>query len=435
MNVAQSEAGRTEELLQLVSFHLGKEEFAVDILKIQEIIRMVDITSIPDSPDFVDGVINLRGKVIPIVDLRKRFELATEERSGNTRIIVMDIMRRIIGFIVDSVSEVIRIPLECVEPPPPMIGGIDSEYIRGVGKIGDRLLILLDINRVLKIPEVEALADDEEMGKEGERKGKETTVKKRKVVEYRGLQGLVEVERTIDEAMERLSGSEPISIEDVRKLVDYIRGILQGNLYQEDLELYGELGELAKFINETKKSLRSFDAAKIAEEDLPAASDQLEGIVESTEDATNQILTATEKMLEDMEKVPRGIEKLTSIRFSKGSKGAALRDEVVEELQSLYMGTSSCLLEVMSACNFQDLTGQRIQKIIGLVQGIESKVMKMILSFNIRRHEKAGVYDEMMVKEKEMLAKLEECELKGPQRKAEAVKQEDVDNLLNELFG
>ncbi len=137
------------EVLQLVSFNLGNEEYAVDILKVQEINRMVEITSIPNAPSYVEGVINLRGKVIPVINLRKRFGLESKELDSHSRIMVVDVGTTI-GLIVDSVSEVLRLPSDTVEPPPPMTAGSNSaEYLRGVGKLADRLLILLDIEKLL----------------------------------------------------------------------------------------------------------------------------------------------------------------------------------------------------------------------------------------------------------------------------------------------
>ena len=149
--------GQSEDLLQLVSFNLGKEEFAVDILKIQEINRMVEITKVPKSPEFVEGVINLRGKVIPIIDLRKRFNLPGSENTKQTRIVVVDIDNMVVGLVVDAVSEVLRLPANTVEPPPPIVAGIDSEYISGVGKLEDRLLILLELDKVLSKDEKKVL--------------------------------------------------------------------------------------------------------------------------------------------------------------------------------------------------------------------------------------------------------------------------------------
>ncbi len=138
----------TEEEFQIVSFEIGTEEYAVDILEVQEIIRMVEITSVPKAPHYVEGVINLRGKVIPIIDLRHRFGLSAAERTKDTRIVVVDVSRIILGIIVDSVSEVLRVPSSLIEPPPSGKQG-GSEFHKGVGRVDGRLLILLDLNRLL----------------------------------------------------------------------------------------------------------------------------------------------------------------------------------------------------------------------------------------------------------------------------------------------
>ncbi|SDN28389.1 purine-binding chemotaxis protein CheW [Desulfonauticus submarinus] len=149
---------REKEILQLVTFGIGEEEFGVDILKVQEIIRMLNITKVPNAPDFVEGVINLRGKVIPILDLRKRFKLKAKEYDKNTRIIVIEINNTVVGFVVDAVFEVLRIPKDTVEPPSPVVAGVDSEYISGVGKLDNRLLILLDLDKLLTHKEQEELS-------------------------------------------------------------------------------------------------------------------------------------------------------------------------------------------------------------------------------------------------------------------------------------
>ncbi|WP_461834045.1 chemotaxis protein CheW [Desulfothermus sp.] len=146
-----------EEMLQLVSFRLGDEEFGVDIMQVQEIIRMQDITSVPNAPEFVEGVINLRGRVIPIIDLRKRFGLEEKSHDKATRIIVVKVDDLTVGLVVDEVSEVLRIPADTVEPPPPIVAGVESEYIRGVGKLEDRLLILLDLSKTLSKEEKASL--------------------------------------------------------------------------------------------------------------------------------------------------------------------------------------------------------------------------------------------------------------------------------------
>lgn len=149
----------SEDILQLVSFNIGTEEFGVDILKVQEINRMVEITRVPRSPDFVEGIINLRGKVIPIIDLRKRFNLQITDHDKNTRIVVVDIEGQTMGMIVDSVSEVLRIPASTIEPTPEVVTSVDSDYIRGVAKLDNRLLIYLDLAKILTGEEYKMLAE------------------------------------------------------------------------------------------------------------------------------------------------------------------------------------------------------------------------------------------------------------------------------------
>ena len=155
--IGSKKGATSDELLQLVSFKIGNEEFGVDILKVQEINRMVEITKVPQTPSYVEGVINLRGKVIPIVDLRKRFNLELKEADKNTRIVVVDIEGSIIGMVVDSVSEVLRLPSDTLEPAPEIVTGVNSEYIKGVAKLEDRLLIFLDLSKAIDVNEMSAM--------------------------------------------------------------------------------------------------------------------------------------------------------------------------------------------------------------------------------------------------------------------------------------
>jgi purine-binding chemotaxis protein CheW len=149
--------------IQLVSFFIGEEEFGADILMVQEIIRMQPITRVPNAPHFVEGVINLRGKVIPIVDLRKRMHTKGSDDPRKIRIIVVDVAGKITGFIVDAVSPVLRISQNTIEPAPSIImADIDSDYITGVSKLGDKLLILLDFNSILNKTEQKKLQEVDE---------------------------------------------------------------------------------------------------------------------------------------------------------------------------------------------------------------------------------------------------------------------------------
>lgn len=135
---------------QLVIFDLANEHYGVGITAVEGIIKMQAITKVPHAPPFVEGVTNLRGEVLPVIDLHKRFGLdATEVDSKNTRIVVVELAGQKVGMIVDAVSEVLRVPEEAIEPPSPIVTTVDSAFIRGIAKVGERLIILLDLGRIL----------------------------------------------------------------------------------------------------------------------------------------------------------------------------------------------------------------------------------------------------------------------------------------------
>ena len=145
---------------QLVVFDLADEGYGVDISSVREIIRMQEITKVPRAPEFVEGVINLRGKVIPVVDLRKRFGFPDSDATKDTRIVVVDIGGQDIGVVVDSVTEVLRIGADAVEPPSSVITTADSEYLLGIAKLESRLIILLDLEQALSVMELARIKDE-----------------------------------------------------------------------------------------------------------------------------------------------------------------------------------------------------------------------------------------------------------------------------------
>lgn len=138
-----------DTFFHLVTFNLLKEEFGVEISSVQEIIRATDITPVPGAPSHVRGVINLRGKIIPVVDLRRRFSLPEIDSSDEQRIVVIELGAKRIGMLVDSVSQVIKVPVGVVEEMPEEAVGVDENYIKGVGKLDSRLIIILDLNKSL----------------------------------------------------------------------------------------------------------------------------------------------------------------------------------------------------------------------------------------------------------------------------------------------
>lgn len=133
---------------QLVTFSLGNEEFGVDIMCVQEIIRIPPITRVPKAPSYVEGVINLRGNVIPVVSLHSRFGMERAEETELSRIVVLQVQSKVLGIWVDDVTEVLRLDSKDIEPPPQVAMGMDAQFICGVGKLGERLLILLDVTHI-----------------------------------------------------------------------------------------------------------------------------------------------------------------------------------------------------------------------------------------------------------------------------------------------
>jgi len=145
--------------LQLVGFRVGKEIFGVPINLVHEIVRVPEITAVPDAPECIEGVINLRGKIISIVDLRKRFGETQIEPSRKNRILVAEIDHKMVGLIVDAASEVIRLAEAEIEAPPEVFEESDVKYVTGVGKLNGRLVILIDLTKILQKGELRRLGD------------------------------------------------------------------------------------------------------------------------------------------------------------------------------------------------------------------------------------------------------------------------------------
>jgi purine-binding chemotaxis protein CheW len=154
--------------LHLVTFRVGSELFGVPIAMVQEIVRIPAIASIPHAPEFVEGVINLRGKVIAVIDMRKRLRAAIKTSSTDanelkqrkkSRILVVESGNRLVGVIVDEVKEVLKLGEDRVEPAPSMVGNISGQYIDGIGKLSNDLLILIDMGKILTAEQIACLSE------------------------------------------------------------------------------------------------------------------------------------------------------------------------------------------------------------------------------------------------------------------------------------
>lgn len=140
--------------MQIVVFNIGKESYGVPINVVHEIVRVPDVTAVPDAPAFFEGVINLRGRIVPVMDLRTRLRLPRQERSKSSRVLITQSKGVVIGLLVDAVHEVRKLPAESLEAPPEMISAVGIEYITGVAKAGERLIVFLDLDKIVSVDDM-----------------------------------------------------------------------------------------------------------------------------------------------------------------------------------------------------------------------------------------------------------------------------------------
>jgi purine-binding chemotaxis protein CheW len=146
------------EMKQLISFTVGAEEYGLELLRVKEVIRMRQITWLPKAPSCVKGIINLRGDIIPVLDLRDRLGLESAEQTAMTRVIVVEVEGRLVGMVVDSASQVVRLPADQIDPPPPLAGMETRGFITGVGKMEGKLIVIIDAEKVLSAEEMSQIA-------------------------------------------------------------------------------------------------------------------------------------------------------------------------------------------------------------------------------------------------------------------------------------
>ena len=158
MSQSSANAAAMPEADEFLTFALGKEEYGVDILKVQEIRSYEGVTRLPDAPDYIKGVINLRGTIVPVIDMRLKFRLENAEYSALTVMIVLSVAGRVVGIVVDSVSDVVRLGSEQIREVPELGATIDSQFLTGIGTLDERMLILLDIERLMASAEMGLVA-------------------------------------------------------------------------------------------------------------------------------------------------------------------------------------------------------------------------------------------------------------------------------------
>lgn len=227
--------------------------------------------------------------------------------------------------------------------------------------------------------------------------------------------------KIVEDQISMLEGTheEFVPMEQVRELISAIKALFEGDFSNVDLKLYGELGELAKYINSAKKELQDFQPNTLSEEKLPEASDQLAAIVSTTEHATKKIMDSCDEINATHERVR---DRLLSIE-------PALDPDVMASIEDSLMEAQTSSMQIYEACTFQDLTGQRIQKIVETIKEVERQVLRMVIVFGLN-NENTKNLDENKKKELQSDADL----LNGPQLPGNSLEQDDIDDILNQLL-
>lgn len=227
--------------------------------------------------------------------------------------------------------------------------------------------------------------------------------------------------KLVQDHISKLEGSEEeyVPMEQVRELISAVKALFEGDFSKVDLELYGELGELAKYINNAKKGLQEFQPHSLSDEKLPEASDQLAAIVSTTEEATRKIMDSCDDINATHERVR---DRLISME-------PALDPDALASIEDSLMEAQTSSMQIYEACTFQDLTGQRIQKIVETLKEVERQVLRMIIIFGLN-NDNAKQIDEDKKKELQSDADL----LNGPQLPGQSLEQDDIDDILNQLL-
>lgn len=387
---------------QYIGFILEENEYTVPILKVQEIIKVPQITRMPGVPHYIEGITNLRGRVIPVVNLKKI--LGIPEVNSGSKVIVVSSGKITFGALVDNITGVVNIEESQVEPADFAQHG--QNQIEGVARLGNKLLVLLDTRKLIPVQD-QSLFEEEivEIHDEGERvevikkvggMGGETIIKESvdpvKFYEEKGI---------LKDDPKYLLLEEITNFMNVISQGDYDQAnkILNNIIQRSQSNLFREIGRVARKLHESLKSFREVIDPRLKEaaEHIPGAVDQLEMVINKTEEAANKTMEIVEKYILKMDALADHIREI---------QGPA---ESVQFLRDFKNSLEDDLTEIITTQSFQDLTGQIIKKVIALVRDLEVELVRLITTFGLKIEEKEAP------------------------KEVEKVTQEDVDELLKEF--
>jgi chemotaxis signal transduction protein/chemotaxis regulatin CheY-phosphate phosphatase CheZ len=417
---------------QYIGFKLSESEFTVPILRVREIINTPGITALPQAPHYMKGIISLRGRVIPVVDLKELVSLKAGEDGGGAKIIVLADERQTFGVLVDEITSVLNIEESAIEAAEGFVKD-NIERVEGVARHGERLVILLNTENLVDTkalgremdaleqedPGAETLPQGQRPSLEGGKAALQAPGEEPSPLPAPGSGGAREAspprENAIQAARDHLArkASEDetkgqfinslVELLDVLDAHDYQRAdvILTELMQSTEGELYYQIGRVTRKLHDSIKEFREMldpRLRKIADHEVPQAVDSLELVISKTEEAANRTMGIAEKYMGDLPEFTRNVKRIRSpkgaVQYLSDFKDSLLRD----------------LTDIMLAQEYQDVTGQSIRRVIELVNSIETELVGLITTF--------GVKSERQEQKRKV---------------AQNISQDDVDDLLREF--
>ncbi len=367
---------------QYIGFRLHTGEYAIPITKVREIVNIPSVTNLPQSPAYLRGITNLRGNVIPLVNLKKLINVP-ENGTGGTKVIVIVSGRLIFGIIVDGITGVLSLDESTIESPEGLSRS-HSQEITGVAKLDGRLIVLLDTGKLIPLSDQSLLEEVAEV----HNMAQSDTVEVLKTVQT--MAGEMKV-KELHDAREYFEKNKMISPEDPRSeifsdIVDFMNAITNQDYDKADTiiqtvakkgqgNLFQEVGKITRKLHNTVKSFQDALDPRfkdIANSDIPTAVGKLQFVIDKTEEAANKTMSVVEKYILVMDDLAAHIRKVEG------------PPETIAYLKDFKNTLEDDLTQILTTQSFQDLTGQTIKKVITLVGDIESELVRLITQFGVK---------------------------------------------------
>ena len=368
-------------MLQFIGFKVNSSEYMIPILTVREIITMPSVTALPHLPPYIKGITNLRGSIIPIINIKNLLNACGTEGDGNT-IIVISTGKITFGIIVDAITGVVKADESDIEPPENFFNN-SADNIEGVAKLNNKLIVLLNTKRLLPLDDMSLLEDAIIDVKETD-DGNSVEVT-REVETIGGKVIVTELHDAKNYFNDKLSQNDPkhnvynlmLNFMDALSAREYqkVENIVEQLARETDNGLFKEVGKITRKLHDSLEDFKgSIDSGlqRLTADDVPNAIDKLQFVITKTEDAANKTMGIVERYFEESDGFSRHIENL------KGD------EESVDYLRTFKESLDNDMTTILTAQQFQDITGQTIKKVIDLVNHVEVELLTLITKFGMQ---------------------------------------------------